>query len=217
LFQQERRPGTPRSLPNGAGGEQNNKRRSRLSGLRSLPSIAAACILWQTSQRLCDPWPESLTSIVLSLSKLSAMGLMAVFYSQDPLRGVAGSATPSGSGTKSATGTATGRPLHHRPWSEIYWPAARKEGKRVSLGMCPRWGMWKHERGSLGSHSQWVDASRPLFWRSRTQPWRASSTHHLLRKRRPSKDACVVDGMGRKASGAGLARAMPGIERHARR
>jgi hypothetical protein len=32
-------------LPNGAGVEQNSKRRSRLSGLRSLPSIAAARIL----------------------------------------------------------------------------------------------------------------------------------------------------------------------------
>jgi hypothetical protein len=33
-----------------------------------------------------------------------------------------------------------------------------RRGKRVSLGMCLRWGMWKHGRGSLGSHSQWVDA-----------------------------------------------------------
>jgi hypothetical protein len=92
-----------------------------------------------------------------------------------------------------------------------------RRGNTVSLGICPRWGMWKHGRGSLGSHSQWVDASRPLFWSSRAQPWRASSTRHLLRKRRPSKDACVVDGMGRKAGGAGLARAMPGTGRHARR
>jgi hypothetical protein len=73
---------------------------------------------------------DSLTSVVLSLSKLSAMGLMAAFYSHDPLRGAVGSATPSGS----ATGTATGRPLHRRPCPEIYWPATRKEGGEDFLG-----------------------------------------------------------------------------------
>jgi hypothetical protein len=39
-----------------------------------------------------------------------------------------------GTGTESATGTATGRPLHRRPWPEIYWPAARKEGEEGFLG-----------------------------------------------------------------------------------
>jgi hypothetical protein len=30
--------------------------------------------------------------------------------------------------------TSTGRPLHRRPWPEIYWPATRKEGEYGFLG-----------------------------------------------------------------------------------
>jgi hypothetical protein len=32
--------------------------------------------------------------------------------------------------------TSTGRPLHRRPWPEIYWPAAQKEGENCKCTPC---------------------------------------------------------------------------------
>ena len=41
--------------------------------------------------------------------------------------------------------TSTGRPLHRRPWPEIYWPAAQKEGEEGFLGE-----MSKRGTGGMG-------------------------------------------------------------------
>jgi hypothetical protein len=138
----ECQPRTP--LPNDAGVEQNNKRRSQLSGLHSLPSIAAARILWQTSKHLCGPWSESLTSVILSLSKLSAMGLMAVFYTstpKTPYTALRGQIRLRGAGRRARRGWQQGGPsivVHGRRSTSR---RHRRRGKRVSLGICPRWGL----------------------------------------------------------------------------